>query len=65
MIIRQGLKKDKKIANTLNYANMNFPVSAKDYGKIEDQNDICINVFSYEDKVVCPIYISKKSLMIV
>ena len=40
---------------------INFPVYSKDYGKIEDQNDICINVFSYEDKVVCPIYISKKS----
>ena len=53
-------KEDKRIADTLNYANINFPVSAKDYGKIEDQNDICIKVFSYEDKVVCPIYISKK-----
>ena len=53
-------KKDKRIADTLNYAKFNFPVSARDYDKIEDQNDICINVFSYEDKVVCPIYISKK-----
>ena len=52
-------KEHKKIADTLNYAGINFPVSAKDYGKIENQNDICINVFSYEDKVVCPIYISK------
>ena len=54
-------KEDKRIADTLNYANINFPVSAKDYGKIEDQNDISINVFSYEDKVDCPIYISKKN----
>ena len=52
-------KEHKKIADTLNYAGINFPISAKDYGKIENQNDICINVFSYEDKVVCPIYISK------
>ena len=58
-------KEDEKITDTLNYANINFPVSAKDYDKIEDKNDICINVFSYEDKVVCPIYISKKVLMIV
>ena len=55
-------KEDNKIADTLNYANINFPVrfpinfSATDYGKIEDQKDICINVFSYEDKIVCPIY---------
>ena len=54
-------KEDKRIAHTLNYANINFPVSARGYDKIEDQNDICINVFSYEDKVVCPIYISKKN----
>ena len=54
-------KEDKRIADALNYANINFPVSAKGYDKIEGQNDICINVFSYEDKVVCPIYISKKS----
>ena len=54
-------KEDKKIADTLNYANINFPVSARDYDKIEDQNDICIKISSYEDKVICPIYISKKS----
>ena len=35
-------------------------VCAKDYSRIEDQNDICINVFSYESKVVFPIYISEK-----
>ena len=23
-------------------------------------NEICINVFSYEDKIVCPVYVSKK-----
>ena len=27
---------------------------------IEDKNEICINVFSYEDKIVCPVYVSKK-----
>ena len=47
-------RENKKIASTLNYSNVNFPVSARDYGKIEDQNDICI-VFLYEGKVVCPI----------
>ena len=53
-------REDKKIADTLDYSNVEFPVSTKDYDKIEDQNDICINDFLYEDKVVCPIYISKK-----
>ena len=61
MIIQQELEKTiKKIADALDHGNVIFPVAAKDYGKIKDQNDICINVFSYEDKVVCPIYISEK-----
>ena len=54
-------KEDKKIADILNYSGINFPVSTKHYGIIEDQNDICINVFSYEVKIVCPIYISEKT----
>ena len=53
-------REDRKIADSLDYNNVSFPVSTKDYKKIEDQNDIRINVFWYEDKVVCPIYISEK-----
>ena len=49
-----------RIADTLDYSSVNFLVSAKDYGKLEDQNDICINVFSYEGKIVCPMYVSEK-----
>ena len=59
-ILLELKKKDGKIANTLNYSGIIFPVSTKDYGLIEDQNDICINVFSYENKIVCPIYICEK-----
>ena len=51
---------DKKIASTLNYDKVEFPVKVKDVGAIEDTNEICINVFSYEDKIVCPVYVSKK-----
>ena len=54
-------KEDEKIASALDYSGIDFPVSTKDYTKIEDQNNICINVFSYESKVVCPIYISEKN----
>ena len=39
-------KKDKKVANTLDYSSINFPVSKKDYCEIENQNNICINLFS-------------------
>ena len=53
-------KEDEKIADTLNYSGISFPVSTKDYDLIKEQNNICINVFSYEDKIVCPIYISEK-----
>ena len=51
---------DKKIANTLDYGGVVFPVTVKDVSVIEDMNEICINVFSYEDKIVCPVYVSKK-----
>ena len=53
-------KVDKKIASELDFSGVTFPVSARDYGKIEDQNDICVNIFSYESKIVCPIYVSEK-----
>ena len=51
---------DKKIASTLDYSEVKFPVKVKDVSVIEDMNEICINVFSYEDKIVCPVYVSKK-----
>ena len=33
----------------------------KDFNKIEVQNNICINVFGYEDQLVYPIFISKQT----
>ena len=32
----------------------------KDFSKIEVQNNICINVFGYENELVYPIFISKQ-----
>ena len=43
---------------TKNCSSVDFPVSKKDYGKIEVMNKININVFSYENKVVYPVYLS-------
>ena len=37
---------------------INFPISKKDYCKIEEQNKTCINVFCYENEVVYPVYLS-------
>ena len=53
-------KTDKRIASNLNYEGIEFPVQEKDFSKIEVQNDICINVFGYENELVYPIFISKQ-----
>ena len=49
-------KKDKKVANTLNYYGIDFPISKEDCCKVEKQNNICINVFSYDNGIIYPIY---------
>ena len=51
-------KTDKKIAEELNYDGIEFPVQEKDFNKIEIKNDICINVFGYDNRLVFAIYIS-------
>ena len=53
-------KKDKKIAKDLNYSSVDFPVSKKDYGKIEALNKINVNVFCYENKTIYPVYLSNQ-----
>ena len=44
----------------LDYEGIKFPVSKKDYGKIEKQNNICINVFYYENEngLIYPVHLS-------
>ena len=46
------------MVSKLNYEGINFPISKKDYCKIEVQNKICINVFCHENKLVYPVYLS-------
>ena len=53
-------KIDKEIACNLNYHGIEFPVEEKDFKNIEVQNNICINVFSYENELVFPIYVSDR-----
>ena len=43
----------------LDYKDIKFPASKKDYKKIEQKNNICINVFRYEKNLVYPVHISK------
>ena len=57
----QRIKKtDKSFIKQLNYDGIEFPVSIKQYNKIETQNSININVFGYENEQPYPIYISKE-----
>ena len=37
---------------------LNFLCGEKNFSKIEAKNNICINVFCYENKLTFPIYIS-------
>ena len=46
------------MANELDYDGVKFTVSKKYYCKIEQKNDICINVFCYENNLVYPVQIS-------
>ena len=51
---------DKRYIEKLDYSGTKFPVTTKQYNKIEKQNSININVFGYEDKQPYPIYVSKE-----
>ena len=44
--------------NDLDCEGIKFPVSKKDYWRIERQNNICINVFCYENNLTYPVYLS-------
>ena len=52
------LKNHKNVAEKFDYDKIEFPVQEKDFSKIEVKNNICINVFGYENGLVFPIYIS-------
>ena len=53
-------KSDKEYINKLDYSGIEFPVTTKQYNKIEKQNEININVFGYENKQSYPIFVSKE-----
>lgn len=46
------------MAQELNFQGVEFPVSVKDYYKIEVESSININVFGYEGKQFYPIFVS-------
>ena len=53
-------KSDKAFIQNLDYSGIEFPVTTKQYNKIEKQNSININIFGYEEKQKYPIYVSKE-----
>ena len=53
-------KVDKKLVNDLNYKGIDFSLSKNDYGKIEERNNISVNIFFYENGLVFHVYISKQ-----
>ena len=54
-------KVDKIMINDHDYEGIKFPVSKKDYCRIERQNNVYINVFCYENNLAYPVYLSDQT----
>ena len=48
---------DENMVNDLHYKGIEFIVSKRVYSKIEQKNNICINVFCYENDLLFPVHI--------
>ena len=57
---QERIKKTDKIAERHNYDEIGFPVQEKYFSKIEVKNNICINMFGYEDEFIFPVYVSNQ-----
>ena len=53
-------KEYKNMINDLDYKDIKFPVGKIYYCRIERQNNICINVFCYENGLTYPVYVSNQ-----
>ena len=51
-------KEDRNMVDDLDYEGIKFPVSKKDYCRIERKKIICTNVFCYENGLTYPVYLS-------
>ena len=54
-------KADKTMVNDVDYEDIQFPVSKKDFNKTEKKNNICFNVCCYENNLVYPVYVSAQN----
>ena len=53
-------RRDKEMISKFDYVGIKFPVSRRDYCKIERQNNICVNIFCYENTLTYPVYLSNQ-----
>ena len=51
-------KADRNVVTDLDYEDIEFPVSKKGYYKTEQNNNISIHVFCFENNLVYPVHIS-------
>ena len=49
---------DKEFISNLDFNGIEFPLREKDFSKVEPKNNICTNVFGYEDELIFQTYIS-------
>ena len=45
-------KEDRVFAEQLNYRGIRFPVEISQVGRVEKQNEICINIFGYTNRLI-------------
>ena len=56
-ILEELQKANKNMVNDLDYESISFPLSERNYFKIQRKNNICVYVFCYEDELIYPIYV--------
>ena len=49
------------MVNELDYQDIKFPVPIRDYEKIEQKNNICIDTFCYENNLIYSVFLSDKT----
>ena len=50
----------KIMINDFDYEGIKFPVTKRHYGKVEQKHNVCLNVFSYGNDLIYPVYVSNQ-----
>ena len=62
---KKTAKEGKNMINDLDCEGIKFPVSKRDYCRNERQNNICINVFCYENGMTYILFIYQIKIFII